>query len=178
MTNQIKNGTTTKGQYNKVTYNKKQTLKMASSTIINSEGKCPYHPVIQLKRKHRRTGEWKVILTECPLCASGLPPASNATGVATAVDNVSVGGDNNAETPSAPTARGEGRTLNNSLDLPLTDNDATDDDDDDDSSYISTRSSRSSISYTPRTSSTHQHHVDRLYWYQSFITVFQLWRGG
>ena len=108
-----------------------------------------YHPVIQLKLKHRRTGEWKVILTECPLCASGLPPASNATGVV----NVSVGGDNNAETPSAPTARGEGiRKLNNSLDLPLTDNDT--EDDDDDSSYISTRSSRSSISYTPRTSST------------------------
>jgi len=122
----------------------------SSTAIINSEGKCPHHPVIQLKRKHRRTGEWKVILTECPLCASGLPPADAAV----------VGNDGNT-TPGAAQAKlttttiindgnsersGGERVLNNSLDLPLTD----DDDDDDDSSYISTRSSRSSISYTLR----------------------------
>ena len=43
-------------------------------TESDINGKCPIHPVIQLKRKHRITNEWKVILNVCPLCASNLSP--------------------------------------------------------------------------------------------------------
>lgn len=50
---------------------------------VNENGACPIHPVIQLRRRQRRTGEWKTILTTCPLCASGLPatPAEALGGV-------------------------------------------------------------------------------------------------
>ena len=47
---------------------------------ITPEGTCILHPVIQLQRRQRRTGEWKVILSNCPLCASGLPPSPGVAG--------------------------------------------------------------------------------------------------
>eukprot|EP00581_Thalassiosira_minuscula_P000646 CAMPEP_0183737548 /NCGR_PEP_ID=MMETSP0737-20130205/52321_1 /TAXON_ID=385413 /ORGANISM="Thalassiosira miniscula, Strain CCMP1093" /LENGTH=112 /DNA_ID=CAMNT_0025971851 /DNA_START=81 /DNA_END=415 /DNA_ORIENTATION=+ len=47
---------------------------------ITADGTCPHHPVIQLRRKQRRTGEWKVILNNCPLCASGLPAQGGGSG--------------------------------------------------------------------------------------------------
>lgn len=44
---------------------------------INSNGTCPIHPTIQMKRRQRRTGNWKMVLAQCPLCVIGLrPPAA------------------------------------------------------------------------------------------------------
>eukprot|EP00804_Cyclotella_cryptica_P030161 CCRYP_009569-RA/>CCRYP_009569-RA protein AED:0.02 eAED:0.02 QI:425/1/1/1/1/1/2/375/1020 len=45
---------------------------------MSSEGACPLHPAIRLKRYNRRTGEWKTLLETCPLCASGLPATSSS----------------------------------------------------------------------------------------------------
>jgi hypothetical protein len=41
--------------------------------MSSSDGSCPHHPAIRLKRYNRRTNEWKTLLETCPLCASGLP---------------------------------------------------------------------------------------------------------
>ncbi|KAL9188892.1 hypothetical protein ACHAXT_011382 [Thalassiosira profunda] len=45
----------------------------------DDDGACPVHPAIQLRRRQRRTGEWKAILKACPLCASGLPASEGAS---------------------------------------------------------------------------------------------------
>ena len=51
---------------------------------------CPHHPAIQLRRRHRSTGEWKIILPSCPLCASGLPGTkSNSSNNSSSLNGVS-----------------------------------------------------------------------------------------
>mmetsp|Transcript_7177 Transcript_7177/g.14501 ORF Transcript_7177/g.14501 Transcript_7177/m.14501 type:complete len:1267 (-) Transcript_7177:3184-6984(-) len=100
---------------------------MSSSPPINDKGCCPIHPVIQLQRKQRRTGEWKVILSSCPLCVSGLPPMESTGGVGgggAGVESSSRGErdreserddrDRASRTPSSARERKGGR-LNNSI---------------------------------------------------------------
>ena len=36
--------------------------------IIDSQGRCPSHPFVQLQRLSPRTNEWKALLDSCPLC--------------------------------------------------------------------------------------------------------------
>ena len=38
------------------------------TTPIDDEGRCPCHPFVQMSRKSPRTGEWKSMLENCPLC--------------------------------------------------------------------------------------------------------------
>ena len=71
-----------------------------SSSSSDNDGKCPIHPVIQLKRKQRRTGEWKVILTNCPLCASGLPATTTTTTDSLNLNSASTVGDENNNSSS------------------------------------------------------------------------------
>ena len=48
---------------------------------------CPHHPAIQLRRRHRSTGEWKIILPSCPLCVSGLPGSSSSSSLSNVNNN-------------------------------------------------------------------------------------------
>jgi hypothetical protein len=47
---------------------------------MSTDGSCPHHPAIRLRRYNRRTAEWKTLLETCPLCASGLPPSNSDGG--------------------------------------------------------------------------------------------------
>jgi hypothetical protein len=39
-----------------------------TATIIDDEGRCASHPIVQLCRRSHRTGEWKMLMNSCPLC--------------------------------------------------------------------------------------------------------------
>eukprot|EP00804_Cyclotella_cryptica_P022009 CCRYP_000942-RA/>CCRYP_000942-RA protein AED:0.20 eAED:0.20 QI:0/-1/0/1/-1/1/1/0/746 len=43
-----------------------------STSTIDEEGRCPLHPVMQLQSR-KKNGEWRVLMSACPLCISGLP---------------------------------------------------------------------------------------------------------
>ncbi|KAL3764702.1 hypothetical protein ACHAWU_001532 [Discostella pseudostelligera] len=45
--------------------------------IIDEYGRCTLHPDMQLQHC-TSSGEWRELLTVCPLCASGLPPTATA----------------------------------------------------------------------------------------------------
>ena len=44
------------------------TTASSMTTPIDDEGRCPCHPFVQMSRKSPRTGEWKSMLENCPLC--------------------------------------------------------------------------------------------------------------
>jgi len=39
-----------------------------TTTIIDDEGRCPRHPIVQLSRLLPHTSEWKTVMSSCPLC--------------------------------------------------------------------------------------------------------------
>ncbi|KAL7528984.1 hypothetical protein ACHAXR_002728, partial [Thalassiosira sp. AJA248-18] len=102
-------------------------------TSTSAEGTCPLHPVIQLQRRQRRTGEWKVILNNCPLCASGLPAMSSPGNGSDGGGGMGVGSDGGIGGSGVGSGGGDAEPT-------------TDDSGDDEQSI---RSQRSSMSYNP-----------------------------
>ena len=54
-----------------------------TTTIIDGEGRCPRHPIVQLSRLLPLTSEWKTVMASCPLCLvdgkSAAPPVFDGT---------------------------------------------------------------------------------------------------
>ena len=51
-----------------IQYNTYIQYKSTMAPIIDSQGRCPSHPFVQLQRLSPRTNEWKALLDSCPLC--------------------------------------------------------------------------------------------------------------
>ena len=39
-----------------------------TTTVIDDEGRCPRHPIVQLSRLLPHKSEWKIVMASCPLC--------------------------------------------------------------------------------------------------------------